>query len=246
MAVRALIVEDEALARRSLRALIGGVTWLELAGEAKDGREAVDLIDRLEPDLVFLDVQRPELSGLEVLQRIRHDPWVVFTTAHDRYAVAAFEVEAIDYLVKPFGRRRFHETLERVRRKIEIEKDSGSVARRAREALDGGPLRRFLARQGDRIVPIPVETVSRLEACDDYVAVHSGGKTYLLHTTLTDLEARLDPERFRRVHRAHILNLDHVDVMQSHGDRRLLVVMKDGTRLLASRSGSQRLRELVR
>lgn len=245
MAVRALIVEDEALARRSLRFLIDQVEWLELVGEAADGRSAVRLIDEKKPDLVFLDVQMPELSGLEVLQRVRHEPWVVFTTAHDRYAVAAFELEALDYLVKPFGRRRFRETLDRVRRKIQAPAPSEPLAERAREALGSGPLRRFLARQGDRIVPIPVETVCRLEACDDYVAVHSRGKTYLLHMTLAELESRLDPERFRRVHRSHILNFDFVEQMQPYDDRRLLVTLKDGSRILASRSGSQRLRELI-
>ena len=244
MAVRTLIVEDEALARRSLRSLIEEVEWLELLGEAADGRTAVRLIDEGKPDLVFLDVQMPELSGLEVLEQIRHEPWVVFTTAHDRYAVAAFELEAIDYLVKPFGRRRFRETLDRVRRKIQ-EPPGEPVAERARQALGEGPLRRFLARQGDRIVPIPVETVCRLEACDDYVAVHSNGKTFLLHMTLAELEKRLDPERFRRVHRSHILNFDFVKQMQPYDDRRLLVTLKDGSQILASRSGSQRLRELI-
>lgn len=246
MIARALIVEDEPLARQVLRDHLAEEDWLELAGEAADGLTAVRLIDELQPDLVFLDVRLPELSGLEVLERIRHRPAVVFTTAYDRYAVAAFELEALDYLVKPFGRRRFRATLERVRRKLEGGAPKPSAAESVRSALSGQPLRRLFAREGGRILPIPVDSIVRIEARDDYAEVHTAERSYLLHLSLTELEARLDPERFCRVHRSHILNLDHVALLQPHDDRRLLIRLKDGSRVIASRAASQRLRELIR
>ena len=226
--------------RRTARApgparVVGEVDWLELVGEAADGLSAVDAIDALKPDLVFLDVKLPEMSGLEVLARIRHAPAVIFTTAFDEFAVPAFEHEALDYLVKPFGRRRFLAAVERLRRRLEEERPRGAA----------GPVRRLFARDGDRFVPIPVASVSRIEAQDDYAAVHTAGRTYLLHTSLAELEARLYRERFLRVHRSHIVNLDHVDVIRPFDERRLLVVLKDGTTVVASRAGSQALRGLV-
>jgi two-component system LytT family response regulator len=241
MKVRALIAEDEPLARRTLRELIAEAPWLELAGEAADGLTAVRQIDALRPDLVFLDVQMPELSGLGVLERIRHRPAVVFTTAFDRYAVAAFELEAIDYLVKPFGRTRFGAMLERVRRRLAAG-GPAPPAERAHDALGRRPLTRLFARRGERVIPIPTEQVVRAEAEGDYVAVHAGGKPYLLAVSLADLEARLDPERFERVHRAHLVNLDHVREVRPFDERRLVIRLADGSEVVASRTGSQRLR----
>lgn len=235
MRIRALIVEDEPLARQALRDLVDEVDWLDLVGEAADGLSAVDAIDALEPDLVFLDVKLPEVSGLDVLERVRHEPAVIFTTAFDEFAVPAFEVDALDYLVKPFGRKRFLAAVGRARRRLEG----------ARTAPASGPARRLFARDGDRFVPIAVESIGHVEAQDDYAAVHAGGRTFLLHVSLGDLETRLDRERFLRVHRSHIVNLDHIDVIRPFDERRLLVVLKDGTKVLASRAGSHLLRGLV-
>jgi two-component system LytT family response regulator len=250
MKVRAAIVEDEPLARRTLRELIGGVDWLELIGEAADGRAAVALIDDLKPDLVFLDVRMPELTGIEVLGRIEHQPAVVFTTAFDRYAVAAFELEAIDYLIKPFGKKRFGSTLERVRRRLEAteQEPAGvpSARERARAALDGrGPLKRLFARKGSRIVPLRMDAVSRIEACDDYSEVYYRGETYLVHLRLQELEKRLDGEKFLRVHRSHVINLDHVEQLEPYDDRRLEVRLIDGSRVVASRAGSGKLKDMI-
>ena len=242
--IRALIVEDEPHPRRALRELVLAVDWLELVGEAADGRQAVERIDELRPDLLFLDVQMPELSGIEVLERIEHQPAVVFTTAFDRYAVAAFELEAIDYLIKPFGRRRFHATLDRVRRRLGDPEQLPPPRERVRVALSEGPLRRVFARKGNRIVPLPIGQVTRIEACDDYTEVHCRGETFLLDLRLQELEQRLDPDRFIRVHRSHVINLDHVKQMKPHGDRRLEIHLVDGSMVIASRSGSQKLREL--
>jgi two-component system LytT family response regulator len=244
-AVRVLVVEDEPLPRRALRGLIEEIDWLELVGEAADGVQAVERIDALHPDLVFLDVQMPEISGIEVLNRIAHRPAVVFTTAFDRYAVAAFELEAIDYLIKPFGRKRFRTTIERVRRRLADDGQPRSPVERIGAALNDEPLERIFARVRDRIVPLQLVDVTRIEACDDYSEVHSGGKTYLLHLRLQELEQRLDPRRFVRVHRSHLINLDHVVQMRSHDDRRLSVELGDGSTVVASRAGSQKLRRMA-
>lgn len=247
MVVRALIAEDEPLARRTLCEFAGELDWLQVVGEAADGAEAVRMIDALAPDLVFLDVQMPELSGLEVLRRIHHDPEVVFTTAHDGYALAAFEMEALDYLLKPFGRERFRAAAERVRRRLAATAPQPPRTRERAAALDGpGPLERLFVRHRDRVVPVRVEEITRLEAADDYVTVHAGGQRYLVSLSLVDLERRLDPRRFRRVHRSHVVNLDHVVSLRPYDDaRRFVITLADGAEVLASRAGSLELRELI-
>lgn len=257
--IRALIAEDEPLGRRTLRDFLSGVEGIECVGEAQDGAEAARLIDSLKPDLVFLDVKMPGLTGLQVIERIRHKPAIVFTTAYDRYAVSAFELEAIDYLVKPFGRKRFLATLERVRRRIQEGGAGAPAARPGAAPPPGGaiagdhppgpgaaPLRRLFAKSGDRIVPISLADVVRFEAAEDYVSVHAAGRVSLISVTLNELEAHLDSERFQRVHRAHIVNLDHVEQIRSFDERRLAIILKDGTRIVASRNASQRLRARVR
>jgi two-component system LytT family response regulator len=242
--VRAVLVEDEPHARASLREYATGVEWLALVGEAGDGAEAVALIDRLEPDLVFLDVCLPELSGLEVVRRIRHLPEIVFTTAYDRFALAAFEVGALDYLLKPFGRRRFQTMLERVRRRLAANAPP-ATAERARAAF-GSPLRRLFARTRDGIVPIPVQSILHVQASGDYVEVHSEAGRHLLHMSLGELAARLDPELFCQVHRSHIVNLEAVERLRPFDERRFLIKLRDGKEILASRSASELLRRLVR
>jgi len=244
--VRALVVEDEPEARQMLRGFLEEAPWLELVGEAADGREAVARIDALKPALVFLDVRLPELSGLEVLERIRHQPEVVFATAYDRYAVAAFELGALDYLVKPFGHQRFRSMLQRVRRRLALDPDATPSPERARGALGSAPLRRLFARTGDRIVPIPVTTIQRVQARGDYAEIHAPGGPFLLHVSLTELAGRLDPERFVQVHRSHIVNLDAVKLMRPYDDRRLLVVLVSGEEIVASRAASEALRRQAR
>jgi two-component system LytT family response regulator len=240
----AILVEDEGVALAELRELVAEVDWLETIGEATDGLTAIDRIDALEPDVVFLDVKLPEVSGLEVLERIRHDPAVVFTTAYDRYAVAAFELEAIDYLVKPFGRERFLETVERLRRSLE-RGTLETAATRVRRALGGAPLDRILVRDAGRLVPLSVGAVQRLEAEGEYVRVHAGAHRYLVRLPLGEFERRLDPTRFVRVHRSHVVNLDHVRSLEPYDGSRLMVRMADGTRIVASRTRSKELRDLA-
>lgn len=243
--ITGLIVEDEPLARRRLGELIRGVSWLECVGEATNGRAAIAAIDELQPDLVFLDIRLPGVSGIDVLSRIRHTPSVIFTTAHDQFAVTAFELGAIDYLLKPFGRERFGRALDRARPQLERQA-GGDTGERAREVLAQGPVPRLFVREAGRIVPIRVAAVEWLQACDDYVLVHTAGRRFRLNLPLSDLEQRLDPYVFVRVHRSHVVNMDHVASWKPYDGSRFQITLRSGTTLLASRQRSRMLRELGR
>jgi len=236
--VRAVIVEDEPHARASLRDYASGIDWLLVVGEAADGVEAVRLVDALEPDLLFLDISLPEASGLEVLDRLRHKPEIVFTTAYDQYALAAFELGALDYLLKPFGRARFETMVERVRVRMHAEV---AATERMRDACDT-PLRRLFARTRDGIVAIDVRTIQHIAASGDYAEVCTERGSHLLHMSLGELASRLDPELFRQVHRSHIVNLDAVTKFVPFDSRRLKIHLRDGTEIIASRAASEALR----
>lgn len=242
--MRVLIVEDEPLARATLREHLAREVDVDVVGEAADGRAAVEAIRRLAPDLVFLDVRLPELSGLEVLEQVDPRPAVVFTTAFDRYAVAAFELEAVDYLVKPFGRRRFSATLARVRRRL-TEGVDHTVPRGVGETASR-PMSRLFLRKGRRIVPVAVDRVDRVEGAGDYSQVHCGRETFLVPMRLRDLASRLDGERFVRIHRSHLVNLDRVAEIRARDPHRLEVVLASGDVAPASRSGSAALRKRMR
>lgn len=243
--VSALIVEDEPLARKRLRELIDGVPWLRCVGEAASGAAAIATIDKLRPDLVFLDIQLPGISGLDVLARVRHRPAVIFTTAHDQFAVTAFEIGAIDYLLKPFGRERFARALERARPSLQQMMDVDAIER-MKETVGQGPLRRMFVREAGRIVPVRVAAIEWFQACDDYVIVHTAGKQYTVHLPLADLESRLDPHVFVRVHRSHVINLDHVASWTPYDGSRLQITLRTGAKILASRQRSRALRDLGR
>jgi two-component system LytT family response regulator len=231
-----ILVEDEPEARLNLHEFLRGVG------------EAVELLERLRPDLVLLDVQLPVRSGLEVLRRLTFSPDVVFTTAHDQHAVTAFELGALDFLVKPFGRQRLLAALERVRAR----RGGGGPgpgagdAERMRLALESTPLERLFVRQGNRIVPVPAKEIIRVSAAGDYAEVHTRAGSHLLRLSLRDLALRLDPARFIRVHRSHVINLDAVEVIEMYDERRVSVKMTDGAEVVASRAASETLKNLAR
>ena len=249
LSIRAVIVEDEPLARQTIEDFLKSEEWVELAGEAADGDSAVRLIDDLRPDLVFLDVKMPGMNGLQVLEAIKHDPEVVFTTAYDSHAITAFELGAIDYILKPFGRERFAKMLARVKARLLNDEDQSesSFRERAVQALNPKPaeplLRLFVRDRRGRLVHVPVSDVTRLVGADDYVEIHVGKASYLVNVTLAEFERRLDPAHFRRVHRSVIVNLDKI-VACERKDRRLHIELSDGSRVTASRSGSHDLRKL--
>jgi len=186
--IRTVIVEDEPLARQTIKDFLAGESWLHLVGEAADGHSAVRLIDELRPDLVFLDVRMPGLSGLHVLENIQHDPEVVFTTAYDDHAVTAFELEALDYILKPFGRARFRQVLERIKRRLVLDREhrGPSVRNRASRLRKDGTteyLLRLLVRDArGRIVHVPVAEITRLIGADDYAEVYANATSYLVRS----------------------------------------------------------------
>lgn len=240
--VSTLIADDEPLARQRLSALLGEIPWLAVVAEVGDGVDAVRAIDQLKPALVFLDVVMPGMTGLEVLNRIEHRPTVVFTTAYDRFAVAAFEARALDYLLKPFGRRRLVATLDRIRESLDAESEVTSVER-GRAALDGeAPTEWLFVRERGRVTPVNVAHVTRFEGSDDYVTIHTAGRTLLASLRLTELE-RILPSGFVRIHRSHIVNLAMVESFVAEEGARFRVVLRDGTRLAVSRDRARWLRD---
>jgi len=241
--VTTLIADDEPLALGRLGALLGEIPWISLVAQVADGTDAVRAIDALRPDLVFLDVVMPGLTGLEVLNRIEHRPTVVFTTAYDRFAVAAFEAKALDYLLKPFGRTRLVATLDRIRESLGAE-DAHSSVERARSALagDGDPLDWLFVRERGRVTPVNVAQVIRFEGSDDYVVIHTVERQLLATMRMGDLE-RMLPSNFVRIHRSHIVNLAMVESFLSEEGARFKVLLRDGSRLAVSRDYAKWLRE---
>jgi two-component system LytT family response regulator len=221
--------------------MLSAYEWLTIVGEAADGLSAVELIDRVAPELVFLDVEMPGHSGIDILSRVKNQPFVVFTTAHANYAATAFELGALDYVLKPFGATRIEKALDRVR--AAIGEPGPSAVERLTEALGAGPMSRLFVRSGNGVIPVLVSDVTRFEASGDYVTAHTARTRYMLHVSLNRLETRLDPERFVRVHRTHIVNLDHVVAFKRQA-RGLFAELSDGMRVPVSRDKAREIRGL--
>ena len=242
--VSALVVDDEPVARAGLRHMLAEHEWIECIGDCASGPAALEAIERLHPELVFLDIEMPGFSGIELLRRLTHRPHVVFTTAYAEHAVAAFELGAIDYMLKPFGPERLKAALDRAR--AAFGEPAASVIDRYGEFLGQGPMSRLFVRSGRSIVPLAVERVAWFEAVGDYVTVHVEGASHVLHLALNRIAARLDPERFVRIHRTHIVNMDHVAAFRRQENGNLAAELTDGTVLAVSRSMSQELRSRAR
>ena len=245
MTLTLVIADDEELAREKLRTLAEQLPDTRVVGEAEDGPTALRLIDELRPDLVLLDLSMPGMSGLEVAKRMRHRPAVIFTTAYDQYAVAAFELQAVDYLLKPFDDERFKAAVERARERSQTPSELTDGDRLRQALYESGYLSRVFVRERNRILVVPTGEIERLEARGDYVALHAGAKRHLVQVTIADMERMLDPGRFVRVHRSHIVNLDYVVAFTTDPKGALEVELRGGTRLSVSRARAQALRNLV-
>ena len=250
MSVRAVIADDEPLARERVRVFLAAFPEIEVVRECGDGVEASAAIRELRPDLVFLDVQMPGLDGFAVLDAVEEEaaPAVIFVTAHDRYALRAFDVHAADYLLKPFTRARFGRAVERVLARGAHER--ADAARQVAELL--GRLRpeprdeRIAVRTEQGVHFVRAEEIDWIEAEGNYVRLHRAGRSDLVRETLQRMESRLDPRRFVRVHRSAVVNLDRVRRLEPWFHGEFEVVLEDGTRLRSSRTFSGRLRELIR
>lgn len=241
-ALRVLLVDDEPLVRRGLRAFLAGERDVEIVGEARNGAEAVTAIEALAPALVFLDVQMPGLDGFGVVAEVGADrmPAVVFVTAFDEYALRAFEVHAVDYLLKPFDEPRFRTALARARERIAARRTPTAADPRLEALL--AELRpraeyaeRLLVKGHERVLVVNVEDVDYVEAADNYVRLHTRSGRHLMRETIKAMEARLDPRRFARIHRSAIVNLARVRELQPLFNGEMAVVLKDGTTLTMSR-----------
>jgi two-component system LytT family response regulator len=240
-----IIVDDEELARKILREYLSAQPDVEIVAECANGFEAVKAVAEDKPDLLFLDIQMPKLDGFEVLELIDADLAVVFVTAYDQYALRAFEVHAVDYLLKPFSPERLEEALGRARERVERKESPRYEKLIAESRVRSKPLERVLVRDGSRVHVIPVGKIDYVEAQDDYVCFKSGGKDYLKQETLGNLEELLDPERFIRVHRSYILNVERLVKLELYAKDSRVAILTDGTRLPVSRSGYARLRPLL-
>ena len=249
--LRIVIVDDEPLARSVIREYLSKYSDVEVAAECANGFDAVKAVSELSPDLVFLDVQMPKLDGFEVLELLGREVPVVFITAHDKYALRAFEVHAVDYLLKPFSEERFAEALERTRERLRVRRTAD-----VEEALDvtafvadarprQGPVERILIRDGAQVHVIPVDRLDYVEAQDDYVCFKAEGRQYLKDQTLAAVEASLDPSRFVRIHRSYLLNIDRIARVELYAKDSRVAILRDGTRLPVSRAGYARLAKLL-
>jgi len=239
-----LIVDDEELARKVLRELLTEHGEVEIVAECKNGLEAVKGVSEHQPDLLFLDVQMPKLTGFDVLELIGTDVSVIFVTAYDEYAMKAFEVHAVDYLLKPVGKERLAAALQRVRARSSKKRPApAELSTAARPA--GQFAERLVVKDGTRVTLIPVVKLDYAEAQDDYVALASEGRKHLKQQTIASLEAALDPKQFVRIHRSYVVNLERVTRIEPYGKDSRVAVLSSGVRLPVSRAGYGRLQALL-
>jgi two-component system LytT family response regulator len=255
--LKVLIVDDEPLARQSIRVLLKDDPEIELVGECGSGAEALKVIQKYPPDLLFLDIQMPLMSGFEVLEKIDAEkiPAIVFVTAFDQYAIKAFEVHALDYLLKPFDDARFEKALRQAKSQIE-QREINQLSKRLVRLLEDrdaqanktratGYLSRLMVKSASRVFFLKADEIDWIEAADYYVKLHVGRKSHLLRESMSDMEARLDPEKFLRIHRSAIVNLDRVKEMHTHFNGEYLVILHDGTELKLSRSRREQLQQIL-
>jgi two-component system, LytTR family, response regulator len=249
--VRVLVADDEPLARERLRTLLTREEWVDLVAECPNGTDTIEAIDRLQPDLVFLDVQMPGANGFDVIEAVgpARMPLVVFVTAYDHYALRAFDVHALDYLLKPFDRQRFHEALVRARQQLD-RRSGGDLERRLLELVqDLKPashrLERFVIKSGGRVFFVRADEIDWIEAAGNYVKLHVGSDAHLFRETMNALELQLDPDTFFRIHRSHIVNIERVKELQPWFNGEYVVFLRNGTRLTLSRGYREKLQDRI-
>jgi len=246
--IRILIIDDESLARDLVKKYLTGIPGVEILGECENGFDALKAIQDLKPDLLFLDIQMPKIDGFELLEVLDHRPEIIFTTAFDQYAIKAFEMNAVDYLLKPFSKARFEQALEKARGRIEMESqhvETPSRFNKLQEHLDteNKILERVITRLGSKITVIPVDKIWYIEAADDYVMIYSEPGNHLKEKTMKYFEEHLPEGQFVRIHRSYIVNISQVVSLELYSKDSYLAVMKSGAKLKVSAEGYRRLRE---
>ncbi len=243
--IKAIIVDDEELARSLVREYLSAHPAVEIVAECANGFEAVKAVAELNPDLMFLDIQMPKLSGFEVIELLDEPPAVIFVTAFDQYALKAFDVHAVDYLLKPYGKERFNQALQQA-----LDRISRKIPNKTKEILSEAKptdqlLERILIKEGSKVLVIPTEKVDYIEAQDDYISVRSEGRSHLKMQRMSDMESQLDPRQFVRIHRSYILNIERISKIELYAKDSRTAILKDGTQLPVSRTGYDRLKELL-
>ncbi len=243
--ISTILIDDEEPARIILREYLSAFPDIKIIAECSNGFDAVKMIGELNPDLIFLDIQMPKLNGFEVLELIEQQPAVIFATAYDQYALRAFEVHAADYLLKPFSAERLAEALDRVRERIKKHDKFPLQPIIAAARANSIPLERILIKEGSKVHVIPVDRIDYVEAQDDYVSIKTDGKSYLKQQRMAELENALDQTKFVRVHRSYILNIERIARIELYAKDSRMAILKDGTKLLISRSGYDKLKTML-
>jgi two-component system LytT family response regulator len=248
--MKILIVDDEPLARERVRRHLRDEPGVEIVGEAGNGREAVAVIEEKTPDLVFLDVQMPEMNGFDVLKALEENkiPAIVFTTAYDKYAIQAFEFHALDYLLKPFSRERFRRAVRHAREQLENSRQSGSIDERLVSLLENLKAKKYLERivvkNSGRVFFIKTDEIDWIEAAGNYLKLHVGREAHLIRETMQSIEAKLDPEKFFRIHRSTLVQIDRIKELHPLFSGDYAVILRNGAELNLSRNYRDRLPEL--
>jgi two-component system LytT family response regulator len=241
--IKTILVDDEEPARLIVREYLSAYPDIEIVSECENGFDAVKAIGELKPDLLFLDIQMPKLDGFEVLDLIEPPPAVIFATAYDQYAVKAFEIHAIDYLLKPFSKERFAEALGHARKRLKTNKPLPVQAMLA--ATHANPIERVLVKSGSKVHVIPVDRIDYIEAQDDYVAIKTDGASHLKQQRMAELEKLLNPQKFVRVHRSYILNVERIARIELYAKDSRVAILKDGAKVQISRAGYDKLKGLL-
>ncbi len=244
--MKAVIIEDEEPARDLLRRYLEPFIDIEIIGEYIDGFEGAKAINQLKPDLVFLDIQLPRLTGIEVLELLDHAPMIVFTTAYDEFAIKAFEKNAVDYLMKPFSRDRFAQSIERVKSRILLKQpEDVNIQQLAENLSTNSLLSRIVVKTPKAMVVIPVDDILYIEAQDDYVMIHTSDSRHMKKKTMKYFEERLSAEQFVRIHRSFIVNVSFINKLEPYTKDSFIAVLKNGVKLSVSNTGYKSLKELL-
>jgi len=243
--MKAIIIDDEILARDIVRTYLKDFSEIELIGECANGFEGVKMINEFKPDLIFLDIQMPKISGFEMIELLDHHPVIIFSTAFDQYAIKAFELNATDYLLKPYDKARFSEAVHKAKEKISKNSGDQSNNKNANYPAPVETIERIVIRIGNKINIIPVEEIVYIEAQDDYVSIHTADNKYLKQMTMKYLEANLPTDQFVRTHRSFIAAISEIDKIEAYEKESYLLHLKNGAHINVSRSGYSKLKQVL-
>ena len=245
--IKAIIIDDEKLGRDIIKEYLDDHPRIEILAECRDAHEALDAINKHQPDLLFLDIQMPEINGFELLEMLEQHPKIIFSTAYDQYAIKAFEVNAVDYLLKPYDVERFNLALQRAIHSLQSDQSQDDTIKKLLQSIQPAAqyLERLLIKQAGRIVIISCKEISSIKALDDYAEIRTQKESFLIQQSLNHLEQRLNPDQFVRVHRSYIVNIDAIrDIVALSGSRYKLF-LKDGNEMFVSRSGYKKLQRFT-